>query len=416
MNKSKVFYGYWIIAACCLFCLVSTGCALASFGFFIKPLETDFGWGRAEIMAAFTVVLLFMAITSPLFGRLVERYAARIVISLSAVVESIGFIILSQMDSLWHYYMGYAIVGIGLTGAAQVTTTYVVSQWFVRKRGMAIGIMSTGLGLAGIVYTPLVGLSLIPNLGWSSTYLILAMSIAVLIVPLSIFLIRSKPADIGLYPDGVSSTPLTYIEESTTSTSNGLTTKAAIATPTFWLIALAFLMHSTHLGVAQSQTPHLTDLGFPVSVPTTSFVLLAVTSVLGQFFYGWLCDRIAPKYATIISLSITAVAIIIFMIINGDSAEIIIWIYGALFGFGASGWLPTMSMLTSTTFGMVSYGTIFGLLGFFQSLGAGAGPLIAGAFFDVMGSFRWAFILILGLVILAIPIVLIIRRPNLHNG
>ena len=366
-------------------------------------------------MAAFTVILLFMAVTSPIAGRLVERYSARLVISLSAVAECIGFIILSQMDSLWHYYIGYAIVGIGVSGASVVTSTYVVSQWFVRRRGMAIGIMSTGLGLAGIVYSPLVGLSLIPNLGWSYSYLILAMSIAILIVPLSVFVVKSKPEDIGLSPDGVSTPPLTYIEEPTTSASEGLTTRAAIATPAFWLIALAFLMHSSHLGVAQSQTPHLTDLGFPVSVPATATVILAIGSVIGQFFYGWLCDHINIKFATTISLAITAVSIIIFMSISGESAEIMIWIYAALFGFGASGWLPTMSMLTSTTFGMVSYGTIFGLLNFFQSLGAGGGPLVAGAFFDAMGTFHWAFVLVLSLVVSAIPIVLTVRRPKSYK-
>jgi MFS family permease len=416
LKKPGAFHGYWILAACFVFCTVSSGSALAAFSFILKPLETDMGWNRTEMMAAFTVLLISMALTGPLVGWLAGRYGARGVISLGALLEAGGLVLLSQLQSLWQYYIGYAIVGVGVSAASQITTTFVVSQWFIRRRGLAIGIMSTGLCIPGIVYSFLVGVYLIPHFGWSTTYLVLAANVAVLIIPLALLIIRDKPSDMGLFPDGADGAPSLPVNKfpaaaASLSSSTGLSSKMALVTPAFWLMAAAFLLLSTHAAIGQTQTPYLDDMGFSVGIAAMSFSFSSAGSTFGMFFFGWLCDKIRVKFVTVIGLCILALGVVIFINIRTGSPVWMVWLYGIVFGFGAGCWLPTMSMLTSTTFGLSSYGAIFGMVSFFQSLGAGAGPFMAGAVYDATGTFRWAYILILVLVVLAIPIVLAIRRP-----
>jgi MFS family permease len=411
VKKPKVFYGYWILFACFLFLAIGVGCSQVSFSFFIKPLQENMGWSRTEIMSALTIYILLMGITGPLAGRLVDRYGARKIIPLGAFLVTAGFIILSQMKGLGMYYAGYVLIGIGSTGIGPVSLTSVVSRWFIKRRGMAIGIMSMGMGIGGIVFAPLVAVYLIPHLSWSQTYLVLGIILGGLIIPISLLLIRSCPAEQGLFPDGQ------YIEKTGSTGRNspaaeGLTLKAALATPAFWLLAGSIVLNHTHMGVSQSVAPHLDDIGFPVQIAASAISTTAVTSTAGMFFFGWLCDKIPVKLVYIAGLCLMAAGILVLVNVNASSPVWMIWFYAVLFGFGAGSWMSTMAMLTSTTFGLASYGAIFGTLGLFQNIGGSGGSLFAGYIFDTLNSYYWAFTIIMVMIVAAVPLVLPVRRPG----
>ena len=173
-EKPKLFYGYWIVVAT-FFCLfIVSGCGFFAFSLFVRPLQTDLGWGRGDIMAAFTIFYLVVGVASPFIGRVVDRYGARRVISIGALIAGIGFMSLSLVNSLWHFHVSYAIIGIGMTAIGQVPSSAIVSNWFKKRRGTAIGIMSAGIGTGGFVLAPLLGSYLIPNFGWRDSYLALA--------------------------------------------------------------------------------------------------------------------------------------------------------------------------------------------------------------------------------------------------
>jgi MFS family permease len=412
LKKPRVFYGYWVLAACFIFCNVVTGCSSVVFSFFVTHLETDMGWSRAGIMVAFTVLLVCSSITAPFAGRLIERFGARVVISLGALLAGLGFVLLSQMHNLWQYYIGYAVVGIGLTGVGHVTSSYVVSQWFNKRRGLAIGIMSMGIGFGGIVYAPLIGAYVLPNFGWSNAYLVLGAIAGGLVIPLSLFVIRTKPADLGLFPDGIAASETATIAKATTSAAEGLSLKMALATPAFWLISASLFFNHNHVGIFQNQVPHLEDMGFTVSIIAPAISIGSLVTTSSMFFFGWLCDRMSAKFASVIGLCLIALGIILFMNIEAGSPVWFIWLYIIVLGLGVGSWMPTMSMLTSTTFGVASYGAIFGMMSVFQQLGAATGPLLAGYLYDAMHTYSLAFIIILAMVVLAMPLVLAVRRPS----
>jgi MFS family permease len=167
------------------------------------------------------------------------------------------------------------------------------------------------------------------------------------------------------------------------------------------------------MGVAQSVAPHLDDVGFPVAIAASAISTTAIMGTLGMFFFGWLCDKMPVKFVYIIGLVLMVMGILVLINIDAGSPVWMIWLYAVAFGLGSSSWMSTMSMLTSTTFGLASYGAIFGMLSFFQNIGGSSGSLLAGYLFDTMNTYYWAFIIIMVMIVLAMPLVLAVRRPTI---
>jgi len=365
-------------------------------------------------MAGFTILFLIIGMASPFIGKVVDRYGAKRVIPIGALVAGLGFVFLTQMNNLWHFYLGYAIVGIGMAAMGQIPASAVVSYWFKKKRGQAIGIMSIGVGAGGFAVAPLVGGYLIPSFGWRASYLALAIIVWVVIIPLALLVIKTKPADMGLHPDGIDTPETSSITQESSSDSSGLTLKIALATPAFWLIAISFLQSTfSQVGSIQSQVPHLEDVGFPAVTAAAALGTVGLASAIGKFSFGWLCDRIPSKYACSIGLGLQVIGIIILMNVEPASPPAIIWLYAIVMGLGTGSWLPTMSMLTSTSFGLASYGAIFGVISLAQNIGTATGPLMAGYIYDINNSYHWAFTIFVVLFAISIPAILVLRRPKL---
>jgi MFS family permease len=412
LKRPRVFHGYWILGACFIFSIISTGCGMSSFSFFVTSLESDLGWSRTEIMTALMVLQLLCAAASPFVGQMVNRHGARKIYVPGALLAVGGFILLSQMDSLWQYYLGYVIIGIGLTAIGQVTSSFVVSKWFVKRRGTAIGIMSMGIGITGFVFSFLVIVYLIPNFGWSNTYLAYAAMTGGLVIPLSLFIIRTEPSEMGLFPDNMDAGEAAIVMGTRDTAAEGMPLKAALTTPAFWLLAASLVLFHNHSGVMQSQVPRMLELGFSNSITASAFSVLSIGATFSMFFFGWLCDRMPAKVAGAIGMGFVVVAILIFINVDTGSPVWLIWLYALIFGFGAGSWLPTLSMLTINAFGPAYYGAIFGMMSFFQNFGVGTGPLLTGYIYDTTHSYDLAFTIFLIMSLLAIPLFLAVRRPS----
>jgi MFS family permease len=226
-----------------------------------------------------------------------------------------------------------------------------VSNWFNKKRGMAIGIMSMGIGAAGFVFAPLVG-----------GYLILAIIACASLIPATLLIVKTRPADIGLFPDGIKPTIPDKANENRSISSQGLSLKAAFSTIAFWLIAISYMTGGfSSVGVVQSQVPHFEDIGFSTATAVGALSILGIASAIGKFAFGWLCDKLSAKYVSAIGLGLQAIGILVLLNMSSATSQTLLWSYALLFGFSLGSWLPTMSMLTSTSFGLRSYGTLTAL-------------------------------------------------------
>ena len=411
-KKPKVFYGYWVLVAAFFCVFIWAVCVFFHFSLFVKPLEVDFGWGRGEIMIAFTILCIVVGLASPLAGRLVDRYGARKVIAIGALIGGLGLALLNLTHNLWYFYIGYAVIGIGMAATGPVPATAIVSNWFNKRRGLAIGIMGVGMGAGGLALAPLIGGYLIPNFGWRVSYLVLAV-LTWILIPLALFVIRTKPADMGLHPDGAEAPEIAAAAEASSSTPKGFTLKMALATSPFWLITISFLLGAfSHTGIMQNQVPHLEDIGFSAATAATALGVVGLAGIIGNLSFGWLCDRMQLKYALSISLGLQLAAVIILMNIKPESSLAMIWLYAITLGLGTGAVLPTMSIFISRSFGLASYGAIFGVMTMIAMVGSATGPLMAGYMYDAMNTYHWAFIIFIALLAVAIPIALAVRRPR----
>ena len=410
-TRRKVFYGYWIVAVTFICLLMMSGAGNFVYSLFVKPLGADLGWSRGEVMVGFTIFFGMVGIASPLVGRMVDRHGARLVIPAGALVMGLGFVLLSVMDELPLFYFGYVLVGTGGSAMGPVATSAVVSNWFQKKRGTAIGLMSTGIGVGGLVLAPAVGF-LISELGWRQSYLALAFIVWVSVIPLSLLVIRTKPAEKGLYPDGAAAPEASTTTEVSASGSKDLTLRVALGTSAFWLIVIAFISSNfSNMGAIQAQVPHLDDIGFPAGTAAMALGSVGLGSAIGKFIFGWLCDQIKPKHACAIGLILQLAAVIVLLNIQPTWPLTAIWLHSFVLGLSVGSWLPTMSMLVSTSFGLTCYGAIFGAVNFVQNFGTGSGPLMAGYLYDSVGSYYWAFVIFAALYAVAIPAILLVRQP-----
>ncbi|HEY51595.1 MAG TPA: MFS transporter [Dehalococcoidia bacterium] len=411
-SKSKIFHGYWILAIS-VFCLgLFSGSGVGVFSLFVTNLQTGFGWGRGEIMLAFTIYYLLTGLAAPVVGWLVDRYGVREVITSGSLLASLGFISLYALQGLWHLYTAYFFIGIGHSAIGQVSTSAMVSNWFVRRRGTAIGIMSTGIGLGILLLAPLVGSFLIPTFGRQVSYAALGL-FNMALIPLAIFVVRTRPSDMGLHPDGIVDDDDNARVETLRLSRQGLSLKIALGTSAFWFLCLTFLISGfSSMGVLQNQVPHLQDKGFSLALATSSVTGLGLGSAVGKFFFGWLCDIIKAKYACALSIVLLATATVVLILIRPGAPPAIIWLYAIVFGLGAGGWLPTMSMLVNRNFGLASFGAILGMISLAQAIGVAAGPFFGGYMYDAMATYHWAFIIMVSLYAIAIPAVLTVRRPK----
>lgn len=413
-TASRFFYGYWIVAFAFLCLTICIGCGSFVFSLFVSPLQAELHWSRGEIMMGFTIFWVMMGVASPLFGRVLDRHGARRAIPLGAIVMGLGFLVVSVMDSLLLFYLGYVLVGVGAAGIGPVPTSAIVSNWFRKKRGTAVGITSAGIGAGGFIMAPIVGY-LLSAFDWRTAYLSMAVIVWVSIIPLSLLLVRTRPEDVGLHPDGALEAEETHRTGAGNGVVWGFSLRQAAATLPFWLIAVSYLLGNfSSMGGLQAQVPNLNDIGFPTATAAAALGAIGFGSGVGKVFFGWLCDRMQPRLASAIGLTLQCAAVLILLQLRSDSPAALIWTYALLMGFGAGSWLPTMSMLVSGSFGLAFYGSVFGVVNLAQSVGTAVGPLVAGVMYDTMGTYRWAFMLFAALYAIAIPAVLLVRRPKLR--
>jgi MFS family permease len=404
--------GYGVITVAFLCNFIESGCGFFAFSLFVKPLEADLGWSRGGIMTAFTIAFLLTGFASPFVGRVVDHYGARLVISVGAAITGSGFVFLSVMHSLWHLYIAYALVGVGLAAVGPVSASAIVSKWFQQRRGLAIGITSTGIGVGGLVLAPFIGGYLIPCFGWRVSYLTLAFLTWLLGIPLTLLVLKAKPESVHIGADASEYEGGGTMAASPSAPKDPML-RIALSTSAFWLIAMAFFFSQfSQVGVLQHQVPYLQDIGYSITVVATALAVVSFMSALSKLGFGLLCDWIDAKYACAIGFGLQLVSILLLMSIKPASPLAMLWLYAVLTGLGGGSWLPTMSMVVSKNFGLASYGVIFGLVSLVEKVGMSTGPLLAGYLHDQMHTYSLAFTVFLATYAVSIPAILLIRRPE----
>lgn len=326
-----------------------------------------------------------------------------------------ALLLLSYVHSLAAFYALYLFLGVGLAGIGPTTVGKIISQWFVAKRGRAMGIALVGTGAGGLVLVPLAGF-LIAEFTWRIAYQALAALALGGMLPLVWFFLIDTPKEKGLVPLGQESDS----EGSAAATGEigqeggDWTLKEALYTPTFWLLGVAFclgIMAATAINT--HQVAFLQDAGLTLEVASTVAGVTLGTSMGGRFTVGWASERIRHLHH-ILSFCLVMQAAGVGLLLYLSSLGLwVLAIFVPLFGLGFGGLVVLWPLAVGHDFGLRSFGTIAGVLGTVTlSLGGALGPVMAGAIYDRTGSYQWAFLLCVGLLLVGAGVAVAATEPH----
>ena len=412
-EKTRLFWGWYIVAGAFLLMALNYG-ARYSFGIFVQPLTADNGWSRSVVSLAASINLLVYAFGGISSGRLLDRVAPRWIVTAGAVVSAAGFLLCAGAETPLDFFFAYGVLyGLGSSWTGTVTVTSSVSKWFVRKRGLAIGISSMGVSFGTLTLTPATAY-ILQHFSWKAGFLFIGFSLLIPgILIAQLLMRRTVPEAYGLKPDGQSPA-----EEQRLAVGGPAPPPAPVSAKDirrdsrFWILALC---HGTAVMAALMafvhQVPYAIDNGIAKVAAAISLGAMGFAGLLGQFFFGWISDRIGdPKYSAALGYAFMAAGTI--MLLQTRTVEMLL-AYSVVFGFGYGCLGPLLPIIAADRFGRQSIGAIFGMLVFFVvGIGGSLGPLVGGLVYDATGSYRSAWWLNLALLVAATAGIVSLKRRH----
>ena len=398
--KRPFFYGYVIVALCFLN-LVLVGGLMASFSVFNVALLGAFRWSRATTAAIASVHGIAYTTLAPLVGWAYDRLGPRIVMPLGGLLIGAGLVLSGRSTLLWQFYLWYGLLaGLGLVCLDFVGTTTLLSHWFRRRRATAIGLAFMGMGV-GFVMVPAVQF-LIARYGWRAAMVSLGAAVLASQVPLNAWLQRRRPEDIGQLPDDAP------FEAADRDTAGGET--PATGTPArpdwtlakvlssfpFWSMAMGHLTGGFGVSLMNTHAvAHLVHVGLDKLAAATVFGLVGMARIPGTAFWGFASDRLGRDRAYGIATAMALTGIGLLMISDSEASAWWFVAFAVLYGAGHSAANATFGSTLADIFWGSNVATIIGLLEVFYGIGTAFGPWFGGFAYDVTGSYRYAWLLVL---------------------
>jgi MFS family permease len=398
--EPRLFYGYIVVIVAFLILLVSFG-PYAAFGLFFNPLLEEFGWTRATTSGAFSLSMIIYGVLGIVVGGLTDRLGPRLVVTICGFLVGLGYVLMSQVNTLWHLYLFYGvIVGIGMSGV-WVPQMSSIARWFVKRRSLMTGIVIAGAGISQLITPPIVS-RLIAAYDWRPTYVIMGSVILVFMVFAAQFL-RRDPAQMGLLPYGGDEGKQPGLQSATSDFSF----KEAVKTSQFWLaFMLLFCSGFGFMAITVHIVPHAIDLGISAISAANILSLMGGVGILGNYVMGSVADRIGNRLVFMICFILMAADLFLLM----SARELwIIYIFAVIFGFAFGGIGTVESPLVAGLFGLSSHGLIYGVVHVGFTVGASVGPLLAGYIYDLTLNYQAAFWSGAGVGFMGIILALILR-------
>ena len=375
-------HGWAIAAILFLAAALNIGAGTYAFGLFVEPLEDAFGWSRSAVSASLSFAAIG-SLTSPLLGRLMDRHGARPLFIVSLLVMGTSFLLRPLMGELWHWYALSFLQFVFSPGVSPLPIGRLVAIWFPRNRGRVLGITIMGNNFGGAT-VPIITWLVIVNASWEAAYVVYA-AIAGSIALLGLSLVR-EGGRAGARPSEPSLT--------------GWTVSEALRTPTFYAITVATtLAMFTYSGVLPWVSAHLANEGMSAELAARAMTVVALSGMTGKVLFGSLADRITARRAMMLSL---AGQVVFVLLMVAYPTPPLVWLFIPLFGLSMGAFGVLVTLIAQEAFGVKFFGSISGLIHMPSVTSLVAGPLIAGASFDLSRSYGPGFLTVAAMFVIAI--------------
>ena len=411
----RIFHGWWIVAAAVLLQFTFLSISQATVSVFLRPVVDELGWHVWQFTLGSSLSVMAGALSGVLLGRIVDRHGPRIPILAGALVASLCLYGLGRQSSLWLFWglhLCAGLIGWTLFGPLVVNTT--LNKWFVRRRGWALAIGSTGISLAGLV-APVTMTMAVDWLGWRNGYLVQALIAFVIVVPVA-FLMRRAPEDSGLLTDGDSEQFGRAEGQSGSAGAASFTSRQAVRTSAFWLLLFGYSMNQAALSsVLAHAIPFATDASFSRNVAALALAVNGLGNLLSKAVWGYSLQRFPPRRLAAIAISLGGAGVGLMLLAAATGEGTLLFAGFFCYGFGFGGTIPISEYLWVSYFGRAHIGAIRGISQPLTIIGPTIGPVLVGVGYDLMGSYRMAFLGLIGVYLLGALLVLLSRAPTLQQ-
>ncbi|MSQ09633.1 MAG: MFS transporter [Dehalococcoidia bacterium] len=403
------FYGWVIVAMLMLATCIAAFSSQNITSLMVQPIIADMGWNRTEMAAALTIAGLVGALAAPLAGFVVDRYGARGLMPIGALLMSGALLLLSNTTTLAEFLLAYMVVrGIGpLTMSGPVSQATIVN-WFLKKRGRATGITSMTWQLFVSIFAPIAGV-LVQTRGWRSVFSTLSIAALAGAVPMAL-LLRRRPEDVGLLPDGERAAPARPGEADHRPASGGFTLREAMRTRALWLVAIAQFFGTT---AAQASSfhwvPHFSQAGFDFVTVAGMISAYTLASAFSTGVWGFLAERYPERTLALI----TAVCgFILVLVTSVVTIPMLAYVTVVLFGLTSRGENAVYGLILARYYGRDHFGKITGIVQPFGVIGAALAPLWGGLAFDSTGHYQVLYWALAGAYVVAFTGLLFAKQPT----
>jgi MFS family permease len=382
-TSTGIFYGWRVVLVSALGLFWGIPIAVYSFSVFFKPLMQEFHTGRAAVSLAYTVQLLVGALSAAPVGWLIDRFGPRHVILVGTAI--FGLILISNRlftDSLTQLYVFYVLLGLAIHGVGPIPYGTVISHWFDRRRGLALGLTMLGIGL-GAVVMPSLAQTLIARFGWNTAYSILGASVLLICCPTVACFLKERPENVGLVCDGATA-PTSPPDHEVAR--RGFTAREAWCSRDFWVMVCAFILVSASVqGCVVHMAAMLSDRGLNAHSAALGSSLAGAAVLIGRAGTGYLLDRFLASRLAAIFFAGSAFGVAVLWL--ADSRLMLIGAF--LVGLGLGAEVDIIAYITSRYFGLLDFGKVYSSALAAFALAGAIGPLVMGFGFDRTGSYRY---------------------------
>jgi len=420
-TPSRFFYGWYIVAVGILVNIAGTFAFSSTLSIFLKPITEELGVTRGAFSLIRTFEIGVAALIVPLLGPWIDRHGGRGVLVLGVLMEGAGLLLSSLVQSFWQFALvrcSLVIAGEALLGSLVINVT--IAQWFVRKRGRAMGIANLGTGIAKLSI-PLAAASLFVLVGWRYTWAIFGVIAPLLVVAPALIFVRRQPEDIGLRPDGdPPSTHSPKFEQTRTdgkrkqavnNSDEAVWTRAqALRLPTFWVLVITFGIASVGIaGLNLHLFSYVTDIGYTPIVAASFMSTIAITQLGSSLVWGMLADKFDIRKVSCVQFLTQGAGLIILF----TSRQVHFTYLGFfLYGTGLAGSFVLRELIWANFFGRNSLGTVRGLSMLFSHLFAASGAPFFGFLHDRTGSYDLSFMIFACALFTSAFLVLLAKPPQ----
>jgi MFS family permease len=413
-GTKKVFYGWFVLVGVIFVVFIAGGTFVNSFGVLLPIITVEFGWSRAVVAGALSAGILAFGLPSLFYGILVARLGPRFTIISGNLLAVLGIAGVYLTQEVWNIYILYIIAGLGAGMGGYIPATTLINNWFNKKRSLALGIFAACVGLGGLTFPPLTT-ALIDVMGWRLTWLALAGLILVFSVLIGgVVMVRNRPEDMGLTPDGMPADSYVGISAEELPPADGDEVAWRITRvlrgSTAWLIGgFAFANAFTMGTMVTHQIAYLQDIGFNAMTAATTLSFMSVFGIMGSLVFGWLALRFNLRHLAMAAFSVQILGLIVLL----TTRELtLIYVYAAFQGLSNGSLVAALPTFVGNYYPRNHYARVIGVVFPFQVVANALAATIAGAIFDVSGTYMPAFATAAFFSLAGLVFVSMVRRPK----